>query len=149
MQLGEEEFIGLASEFDRGNEALVIKGNLKRVGIFVVGEGDEEHGFASAVHGHVGEAGFFAEGGLADLGEGGFEFIWSGSEDGWPLTIELGGSLVDDCNPRGGIGVVAWLEEKAVLVSIGGPVSFGVFQEFELVEALSGERGRETHGVVI
>ena len=69
------------------------------------------------------QPGVVTEGGVADGGEGGLELLGSGGEDGRPLAIELGGALVDDCGPSGGDRVFSWLEEKAVLVLVGGAVA--------------------------
>ena len=113
----------LAGGVDGGDEPLVVDGDFEGVPFFAFGKADEEDGFACAVEGDVLQPGVVTEGGVADGGEGGLELLGSGGEDGRPLAIELGGALVDDCGPSGGGRVFSWLEEKAVLVLVGGAVA--------------------------
>ena len=135
----------LAGGGDGGDVSFFVEGDFEGVAGFAFGELDEENGFACTIHGHVCEASFFAEGGLANVGEGGFELVGGGGEDGGPLAVELRGALVDEGDPGSEVGIFAGLEEEAVLVLVVGTVAFGVGYEIEFAEALGGEGRRKGH----
>lgn len=118
--------MSLAGGVNGCDVSLVVDGDLEGVTFFALGKADEENGFAGSVEGDVLDTGFFAERGLTDGGECGFELLWSRGEDGGPLAIELGGALVDEGGPFCSVGVATWLKEKAVLVLIGWTVACGV-----------------------